>query len=196
MQRVNLHARPSYYTGGVSHLLLSGVCTGPCKGGTVDLDYPSEPCHRNVVAQWFHTVPRYIRKCQFSYPWVARDVIKGPQPFGSFALQSLVIILATFLSPFLLQDEAMRNFPEAQLEPLIPNFGFRLRERFINVQLIFHTSLETGEGSLKPLMPVPIKRCDLAYVGNPTAETKDPKMVPHFDIQLSQKVYFCYHINS
>ena len=42
---------PLLYT----HLLLSGVCSEPCKGGgggggvrgTADLDYPSEPCHRN-----------------------------------------------------------------------------------------------------------------------------------------------------
>ena len=39
-----------YYTGGVSHLLLLGVCTGPHKGGyTADLDYPSEPYHRNAL---------------------------------------------------------------------------------------------------------------------------------------------------
>ena len=43
MQRVNLHARPSIIQVG----LLSGVCTGPWKGGTADLDYHSEPCRRN-----------------------------------------------------------------------------------------------------------------------------------------------------
>ena len=33
----------------MSHLLLSGVCTGPWKGGTADLDYHSEPCRRNEL---------------------------------------------------------------------------------------------------------------------------------------------------
>ena len=62
MQRVNLHARPSIIqvqVGGVSHLLLSGVCTRQWKrglgggcwwgvgGGAADLDYPSEPYHHN-----------------------------------------------------------------------------------------------------------------------------------------------------
>ena len=47
MQRVNLHARPSYYSGGVPHLMLSGVCTEPCKSGLCRPRYSSEPCHRN-----------------------------------------------------------------------------------------------------------------------------------------------------
>ena len=48
MQRVNLHARPSVIQVGYP-TMLSGVCTGPCKGGTADLDYPSKPCHHNVI---------------------------------------------------------------------------------------------------------------------------------------------------
>ena len=33
LQRRPYRGQFLYYTGGVSHLLLSGVCTGPCKGG-------------------------------------------------------------------------------------------------------------------------------------------------------------------
>ena len=47
MQRVNLHARPSIIQVGHPTCCYQVCALNHAKGGTTDLDYHSEPCHRN-----------------------------------------------------------------------------------------------------------------------------------------------------
>ena len=48
MQRVNLHARPSIIQAGCPTCCYQLCALNHAKVGDADLDYPSEPCHRNV----------------------------------------------------------------------------------------------------------------------------------------------------
>ena len=50
MQRVNLHARPSIIQVGCPTCCYQVWALDHANGGVADLNYPSQPCHRNVLS--------------------------------------------------------------------------------------------------------------------------------------------------